>query len=132
MLSANRRVHDGRPHKGASLENPLDPFMPGWRGASPRPEGPSVWQQNNVGVVRQQVGLAPQALRVKEHAAQTLRVQEAALRAGGECSQGKEHRMINQGRRRCLISVQFDSAKLSTQALMGCVALAKNSAADVV
>ena len=48
--------------------SPLNPFNPlglEWRESSPRPEGPRIWQHCYVGV-KQQVSLAPQALRVPE------------------------------------------------------------------
>ena len=46
-----------------------------------RPEGPRVWQQDNAGAVRQQLGLAPQAPRVQEQTAQAQRVQGKAAQA---------------------------------------------------
>ena len=75
VLSENGRVHDGRSPRSVSPWNPINPLRPRWEGSSPGPEDPKIWQHDIAGV-RQQVGLAPQALRVQERTAQALKVQE--------------------------------------------------------
>ena len=80
---------DERLTEGCDSYELVNPLTPAWGEPRFRPEGPIIWQPNNVGV-RQQVSLAPQAPRVteqgrmkpavtvREQIAQALKVKEQA------------------------------------------------------